>query len=39
MTAAGSAGDLRIEPVRAASIRTLFQQIPNSFAAAAVVTV
>ena len=30
---------LRIEPVRAESVRTLFQQIPNSFAAAAVVTV
>ncbi|WP_293906250.1 hypothetical protein [Phenylobacterium sp.] len=29
----------RIEPVRAACIRTLFQQIPNSFAAAGVVTV
>ncbi|MBS0332415.1 MAG: response regulator [Proteobacteria bacterium] len=32
-------GDLRIDPVRAECIRTLFQQIRNSFAAAAVVTV
>ncbi|THD64733.1 ATP-binding protein [Phenylobacterium sp.] len=33
------AGALRIDPVRAECIRTLFQQIRNSFAAAGVVTV
>ena len=32
-------GGLRIDPVRAESLRTLFQQVPNSLAAAAVVTV
>ncbi len=30
---------LRIDPVRAESLRTLFQQVPNSFAAAIVVTI
>ena len=34
-----SAGGLRIDPVRAECIRTLFQQIRNSFAAAGVVTI
>jgi signal transduction histidine kinase/ActR/RegA family two-component response regulator len=33
------AGGLRIDPVRAECLRTLFQQIRNSFAAAGVVTV
>ena len=37
--AAGWGGRLRIDPVRAECIRTLFQQIPTSFAAAGVVTV
>ena len=32
-------GELRIDPVRAECIRTLFQQIRNSFAAAGVVTI
>jgi signal transduction histidine kinase/ActR/RegA family two-component response regulator len=32
-------GGLRLDPVRAECIRTLFQQIPNSFAAAGVVTI
>ena len=36
---AGVTRNLAIEPVRAECIRTLFQQIPNSFAAAAVVTI
>ncbi|HEY0437250.1 MAG TPA: hypothetical protein VGC92_11445, partial [Phenylobacterium sp.] len=35
----GGPDRLRIEPVRAECIRTLFRQIPNSFAAAGVVTV
>ena len=45
MTAAAGAetgvpgGGLRIDPVRAECIRTLFQQIRNSFAAAGVVTI
>jgi signal transduction histidine kinase len=38
-TAMAPAGALRIDPVRAECIRTLFQQIRNSFAAAGVVTV
>jgi signal transduction histidine kinase len=37
--APASAGGLRIDPVRAECLRTLFQQIRNSFAAAGVVTV
>jgi signal transduction histidine kinase len=36
---AASGEGLRIDPVRAECIRTLFQQIPNSFAAAGVVTI
>ena len=32
-------GEARLDPVRAACIRTLYAQIPNSFAAAGVVTV
>ncbi|THD64526.1 ATP-binding protein [Phenylobacterium sp.] len=35
----GAARGLRIDPVRAECIRTLFQQIRNSFAAAGVVTI
>ena len=37
--AVADAGGLRIDPVRAECIRTLFRQIPNSFAAAGVVTI
>ena len=38
-TGAGADGGLRIDPVRAECIRTLYQQIPASIAAAAVVMV